>query len=620
MIQFFNVNSLKIPSLALATIKALYDQEFNDRGICISDIEAMNPAEFRTAIRNLNSEMFGFTVSGYNLKQVVRYSHVLKDEHPNSLVILGGPIVSSRRYSLYLLEKYLAIDFIIRGRADNTFLELVEKLRHLKSRPIDHDLGINNISYRINGKPYVSPDKKQNNSGFVSLSPWIEETQYLLDEYVEHSNTYPLPYSTGYGCPNKCGFCAEAQQQFTLFPIKRVEAELELILSRKPKRIFIFDSTLGYTRERALFIMGIIRKHNKGSRILCYANISHIDNDYCEMAEKANVCFIGVGLQTIHSQTCDSISRHKIDLERFRQRVNSDRFQNLSDARVSLIYGLPGETYEHFKKSLNFALSLRSNYNLGPYRYCYYPGTYIYEHNTNYKSKSETDPEIVKSPYMTEEELKQCNMLAAYYIVLQRCFPFFLMSMTYFHFLERSTIIEQFAMNCYKRLPQDFMERVREISLANKEEKSLQSLHPIIESLYRSPVPAINDLVNAYVAACKISGILISVSSQKLLTRWLLLDLRQGKLLQKKQIREVLQDRGRWESIINGLLKFPNQETRRQELLVILSTIRVDVLRVLPCMLNIVLLIFVPMLEKSLICKNILKRLISKINPSLYAR
>jgi radical SAM superfamily enzyme YgiQ (UPF0313 family) len=552
MIHLFNVNKLKIPSLALATLKVLYAQEFDDP-VRIVDINLVDSLEFLELVSECDGDLFGFTVTVYNAAHVLKYCRALSEKYPTACIVLGGALVSSRRYSLYLLENHPAIDFIIRGRADDTFLEFARVTKQINPKFVEEDIGLFNVAYRLNGIPFASPDKRQSNPNFKALSPWLKEPEYLLDGYRLNS-TEPLPYSTGYGCPNRCTFCIESQQQFTLYPVNRVEKEIELILSHRPKSIFVYDSTFGYTRKRAQQVMDIIAANNKGTRILAYARYKDIDRRYCEMARRANVWFVGIGLQSTNTDTCVAISRRKSDLGEFRRRVNSDFFQKISEARVSLIYGLPGEGYEDFKKSLNYALSLHSNYNLGLYRYCHYPGTQLYEEELGYESRSPEKPEIVRGPFLTEEEVVRCNVLATYYIVLQRCFPFFLMTMICLDGFDRVGIIESLIQQTFMSLPKGMQKAAREVSFANREAASLESIMPIIETVTKNPLPFAHALSTAFARASVEANVHISSKRERLLSNWLILDIRFRNLGRQKDFRDFLHRENKWAVLVKELL------------------------------------------------------------------
>jgi len=556
MIHLVNVNKQMVPSLALATLKSLLRHELNERAVCF-DIETDNVPEFSDFAGGVtDGDLVGFTVVSYNIKDVLQYCRVLRDRRSACRIILGGPMVSSIRFSLGLLARHPEIDFIVRGRANDTFPLLVKMLLETEARGLDFDPGLPNLTYRLKAQPFASPDQEQSATNFLSVSPWVEESEYLIDNYMRYGKG-PLPYSTGYGCPNRCTYCVEAEQQFALYPLDRVQDELKLILSKKPASIFFYDSVFGYNKTRGLELMAFIAAHNRGTKISVYANISHLDPEYCEAARRANVSFQGIGLQTVDQRTCSDLRRPRQDMDELRRRVNSDFFQCNAGARVGIIYGLPGEGVDEFRETLDFSLSLRANHNLGLYRYCYYPGTCLYEQDIGYEAKSETDPEIVRGPNLTEEDVRRCNRLASFYYVMRDCFPFTLMAMTHIGDRNRADIVERFADRCLPRLTPAMREAAEDVAFANKEDESLASLRPIMEDVTKAPAFYCGALADVI-----LDGRGARPWQREALRKWLGLDLMCRHVLDRS-LRLRLENGGRLESLMCGWLGRPRGEASR---------------------------------------------------------
>ncbi len=544
-----NVNSLMIPSLALATLKTLLKAASVGQVSC-QDLSTEAFSEFRAFAKGVGDrDIVGFTVSSYNIKEVLAYSHLLRQVKPTVRIILGGPMVSSVRYSRTLMEKHPEVDFIVRGRADDTFVELVKRLRTCDVREIDAAEAITNLTYRVDGSPVASQDGKQHNPNFALLSPWLSEPGYLLADYTYQGKGW-LPYGTGYGCPYRCLYCFESQQQFVLYSLERVKEELKLILACRPQAIFWYDSTFGYNRQRALDLMEYIASHNLGTRVVAYVNVHDIDEEFCRKARDANVVFGGVGLQTTSDKTCSIVRRQCQDLARLRANINSDLFQDSANARVGLIYGLPGEGYTDLKETLDFALSLRSNDSLGVYRYCYYPGTYLYEHQQGYVAKSDTDPEIVKSPDMSEEEVRRCNMLAAFYYIVSKCFPLTLASLAYMEGRSRSDVLEAFVDNVWPAVQPSMQIAAQDVAFANKEKESRESLQPLMDHIVRFP--------RGYCMALAEALLVHRTPTRRQIrhvAKWLSLDMKWRRRVDRRFCM-LLQRYGRMETFVSALMSY----------------------------------------------------------------
>jgi radical SAM superfamily enzyme YgiQ (UPF0313 family) len=547
MISLINVNSLKIPSLPLATLKIHIN---NDVDVKISDFDISDnsTAEFIKFSRSLGkNDIVGFSVSSYNIKSVLNYSKILGEENSGVCIIFGGPMVSSIRYSIDLLNKHPEIDYILRGRADITFSKLINFLLNNNSG-INNPLDIPNTTYRINDKPFAAPDEKENNPNFAKISPWLKEYNYLINDYMITSND-GLPYSTGYGCPNGCTYCVESKQEFVMYPIERIQEELKLILSYKLKKIFLYDSTLGYSKTRAMEIIDTISKYNKSTIISAYINAKWIDTEFCKLSHNAGIDLSGIGLQTINDKTCSIIKRTTPETKGLLKKINSDYYQKYNNTWIGIIYGLPGEGYKEFRTSLNYALSLSSNFNLGLYRYCYYPGTSLYENELNYKPKSDIDPEIIEGPSITKDQILHCNKIASSYWIIRQCFSFTLMFITHVEKWERVKIIEEFSEKILDKLSLELTGVINDIAFANKSKDSQASLQPIIDTIRNNPEYYCQTLAAIFVYLNDNN----SVSIINLLKQWLILDIKYGKYL-TKDIRYYIEKNGKLGNFVRGIL------------------------------------------------------------------
>ncbi len=552
MLYMINVNKLMIPSLALATLKTLLKKELVEE-YEFKDIDITSSNHFEDYLKNTqDDQIYCFTVSSYNIKDVLDYTKILRKEKPRACIILGGPMVSSKRYSLQILENHPEIDYIVRGRSDETFPKLVKKLKKHGWNE-KNDLKIPNLTYLLDNKPYASEDKREDNPNFIDFSPWLSEADYLLNDYFKHARG-ALPYNTGYGCPNKCTYCVESHLQLQMYPIERVKEELSIILDSKPKSIFLFDSTIGYTKKRAMELMQFISEKNKGTRIGVYININHLDEEFSKLAKKANVYLEGVGVQTIHDKTCSTIQRPKQNPGELRGKINSDFFQNnTNDVWIGMIYGLPKEGFKEFRENLDFGLSLRSNHHLGLYRYCYYPGTLLYETELGYKSRSETDPEIVSGPDITEEEVRKCNLLSATHWIMFNTFPFSLMALTHLDDWDRSGVLEHLAEKIKEEVSEDMVDAMEDVAFANKSDESRNNLVPVMDEISSNPEKYSIIIKKAFVKSSP------GYTLERLDLKWMRLD-NSARNVFFWRLRLLLENKKRLESLINGILGKQNAE------------------------------------------------------------
>nr|VFJ99215.1 MAG: Radical SAM superfamily enzyme YgiQ, UPF0313 family [Candidatus Kentron sp. LFY] len=204
---------------------------------------------------------------------------------------------------------------------------------------------------------------------------------YLFGEIDVIFGQRAVRLETKRGCPYRCSFCAH--QDLTgnnVYKIKtsRVIEELEWFNSRRVGKINILDPVFN-TGNEYLGILEEMVRIKLSSMISLQSRFELIrgkKGDYfIWLVEKLNVV-LEFGVQTIVEEECRAINR-SIDLGHVRNIFRLLKEKGIS-YEVSLIYGLPNQTVDSFKKSIDFILES------GPKKVVAYPlmllkGTKLYK-------------------------------------------------------------------------------------------------------------------------------------------------------------------------------------------------------------------------------------------------
>ena len=161
------------------------------------------------------------------------------------------------------------------------------------------------------------------------------------------------------GCPLACSFCEWGvwSQANRVFSVQYLAAELQAYLDLGAIGAFVVDAGLNLNR-RALHNLiqaeeqvGFFARHPLAAEIYC-AQLR--DEDFAFL-ERIRCGRLGVGLQSADPQVLRSLQRPH-DQQKFE--TNLRRLSDIADADVELIVGLPGDTFEGFKRSLHYAVAL----------------------------------------------------------------------------------------------------------------------------------------------------------------------------------------------------------------------------------------------------------------------
>lgn len=286
---------------------------------------------------------------------------LLKKENPLTVVIAGGCEVTASPLN------FKNFDFSISGEGELSSCQLIEKL--LVSKDCNFFDG---EDFSIQGVYNLKKKYKA-----VNIRSKLPDLSLLSSPYLDGSLDPSLYggalWELARGCPFKCSYCYESkgEKKIQRFPRQRLLAELELFSKKNISQVFVLDPTYNADKKIALDMLNQIEK--KAPEIFFYfeARAEFIDRQLSKAFSKVN-CALQFGLQSSNPEVLKKVNR-TFDKNKF---VKNISFLN-NDGVIfgfDLIYGLPGDTLEGFKKSLDFAVSLYPN-NIELFCLSVLPGT-----------------------------------------------------------------------------------------------------------------------------------------------------------------------------------------------------------------------------------------------------
>lgn len=315
-------------------------------------------------IKKCNPQIIGFSCYIWNIKKILDFSLKIKKIKRDTKIILGGPQVSP--IAKTILEKNDQIDFIVRGEGEITFLELIKSLLQC-----DNDISkVLGITYRQNGRVIANADREIIQNLDSIPSPYISNFINLKDKEV--------CLETQRGCIFRCHFCYynKGFDKIRFFSMERVKEDLSYLLEQKLKSIYLMDPVFNLNMKRAKEICKFIIQNNKNN-ISFHTEIKaeFIDRDLAELFSKANVKYLEIGLQSTKGEVLSLVNR-KSNIKKFVNGINLLKNYDFN-AEVQLILGLPGDTFDSFRRSLEFALNLNPKI-LSIFKLQVLPGTEIW--------------------------------------------------------------------------------------------------------------------------------------------------------------------------------------------------------------------------------------------------
>ena len=310
--------------------------------------------------------IFGFSVLTAALKSAIDLSKKLKEIYPDSVVIFGGIHPTAMPEEIMA---YKHIDFVLRGEAEKSLLELY---RAIKAKT-DYSK-IPGLSYRKDNKVLHNPFN------------FIVEDFDSYPSFPYHRFAGNKRYDLGFvvssrGCPYRCIFCSNritTGRRYRYRSASLIAKELEILNEKYGQKFVMFvDDNLLVNKERIFSLIEEIKKRNlhKKMTFSFQARGDNTDEKILGDLYEAGFRSVFFGMETSSEEIMKVIKKD----ETVAQCVAAAKLAKKIGYHVSatFIYGFPGETREDrmncVKISRDLKLDMVRYNNATPY-----PGTELY--------------------------------------------------------------------------------------------------------------------------------------------------------------------------------------------------------------------------------------------------
>jgi len=324
---------------------------FNLAGFPWRDVDAL--------IRRLDADIYGLSCFTCNRRGTALTARCIREHHRAAHIVVGGPHVTA--LSCEMLRHHRAIDTVVLGEGETTFLELVGRLE--AGEPTD---GIAGTAWRDGAEIRVAPPR-QRIDDLDSLAP-------------VHQHFAPHVLLTSRGCPGQCTYCASNTMWGRKLQFHSVEYVLDAMAAaarRLPVKILqIKDDTFTCNRRRALEICRGILDRKLNILWNCDTRADALDEELLRAMRLAGCQVISLGVESAAPEILRNV-RKNVTPEQVLEATRLARKFGFQ-VRYYMMAGNRGETVETFKKSVDFLQEAKPNEFLFGVL-TFYPGTEEFE-------------------------------------------------------------------------------------------------------------------------------------------------------------------------------------------------------------------------------------------------
>lgn len=314
------------------------------------------PVYKRESISSILKQVAGadfafFSAYVWNINISIEVARRIKQEHPETVVVFGGPQVPDRVEGF--LKKYPFIDVVSHGEGEPTFLDILETdLAAARERDWAH---VQSVSFIADDKVVTTPKRERIKDIGMIPSPFLAGTFDPLMA-ANPGERWIMMWETNRGCPFSCAYCdwgSSTQSRVFKFDMERITKEIDWMASKKIEYVFCADANFGML-ERDLEIVQYVAEKKRSTGYPHALSVQNTKNA-TERAYKVQKLLSDSGLNkgvTLALQSTDptalkNVKRSNISTASYQElqrRFTRDRVDTYSD----IILGLPGETYESF--------------------------------------------------------------------------------------------------------------------------------------------------------------------------------------------------------------------------------------------------------------------------------
>ena len=332
--------------------KAGIDTEFLD-GV----IEEQTPEQFAAEVKARGAKLLVIECSTPSIKYDLESAKEVKEQSPDTFVALTGshPTVFHEE----ILSENDYVDGVCRGEPDYTVRDIGLALSN--GGQLEEVAG---LTYRDASGVHVNEDRALIRDLDELPFPDREAVQiapYRTAHYGCKNSTCMI---TSRGCPYRCIFCLWPD---TLYGRKCrmrtaenvVDEVQELVEKYGVQEIYFDDDSLTVKRDRLFEICDLIKRRDLKLKWFGQARVDRVDEELLREMKSAGCYNLFFGIESGCQEILDKMQKG-ITLEDARKAFVACRKVGMRTQAFFLL-GMPGDTLETMKQSVDFAIELKPN-------------------------------------------------------------------------------------------------------------------------------------------------------------------------------------------------------------------------------------------------------------------
>ncbi len=359
--------------IGLASISAFVKRKGFDVTLFDAHAFHMERKQIMEYVRSVNPVIIGLSVMTYQLPMIVSFLQDIKQILPNCITIVGGAHISAEYRSS--LQLYKEIDYAVYGEGEYTMLELLQAIE--TDAPLQN---IKGLAYRQDHAIKINPPRPLIEK--LDRLPYPDWSSLPINRYWDVFTTRKnyARIIASRGCPYQCSFCGAHIAMGRTFRKRSVEhiiGELEMLYDHHHVREILFnDSTFNIDNNWVYDICEGILGMNRP--LIWRANVraDRLDKKTLLKMKESGCVKVIMGIESSNDQMLKNMKKGET-IEQIKHGMSILKEVNMPSDH-GFILGMPGETEQSIKKTIEFAKNIKASvvtFSLATP----FPGTHFYE-------------------------------------------------------------------------------------------------------------------------------------------------------------------------------------------------------------------------------------------------
>ena len=355
------------PPLGLAYMAAVLEEnnfEVNIIDACALELDWKDIAD---ELKSNSPGLIAITALTPTIGKALETANFAKKTCPDAMIVMGG---YHPTFNYKEILEHECVDVVIIGEGENTLLDLV--------RTIERGGDLNDVK-GLAFDDVLTPTR-----------PLIEDLDELplparhllpMDSYkLLNMETRMSTMITSRGCPMQCSFCSSAAlhgHKLRLRSVDKILDEMEYLVNElNVETIAFMDDTFTLNKNRVLKICEGIKARNINVLWGCTARVDTLNSEVLRSMGDAGCITIFMGVESADQQMLDDVNK-QTTIEKIKNAFEISRREKIRTI-ASVVLGMPGDTHESIKKTINFVKELNPSYAIFSLA-TPYPGTKFYQ-------------------------------------------------------------------------------------------------------------------------------------------------------------------------------------------------------------------------------------------------